>query len=252
MAGSIRRMLVLGGGSEIAVAFVERCIDADLDRVVLAGRAGGTVDSAAAELLRAHPDVQIDVAGFDGAATDSHAAAIDAIDEAHGPFDTVVIAFGVLGEPFTLDIDPADAAALVQVNFAGAVSSSLAAISILQGQLDARLVVISSIAAVRPRIGNLAYGSAKAGLDAFLTELRAPAADRGVALSIVRPGFVHGRMTEGLEAAPFATTPADVADDMFDGLTAGRAVIHSPAALAPVGRVLRNLPGPIWRRVSER
>lgn len=246
----IRSLLILGGGSEIALAFAERCVQEGLDRLVLAGRAGGSVDDAAASMLASHPDVRVEVAGFDGAASATHAAALRTLSDQHGPFDTILIAFGALGEPFDLAHDPHAAAELVQVNFAGAVSSALASIDVLRGQPGARLMIISSIAAVRPRVGNLIYGSAKAGLDAFATELRAPARDVGVDVSIVRPGFVHGRMTEGLEAAPFATTPAAVAEDMYAGAMAGRSVIHSPNALAPVGRVLRSLPGPVWRRIS--
>lgn len=59
-------------------------------------------------------------------------------------------------------------------------------------------------------------------------------------------------MTEGLEAAPFATTPEEVAIDMTEGLKKGRAIIHSPAVLAPVGLVLKNLPAAIWRQLSKR
>lgn len=243
-------MLILGGGSDIAAAFARRCITAGLDTLVLAGRAGGSVDVVATSMLRDHPDVKVEVVGFDGADTARHRAALIAIDEQHGPFDTVVVAFGVLGEPFTVDTDPAKAAELATINFSSAVSSCLASLQILRGEPNARLVVLSSITAVRPRIGNIIYGSAKAGVDAFATELRAPARDIGVDVVIVRPGFVHSRMTEGLDPAPFAATTEQVADDMFNGLTNGRAVIHSPAILSPVGRVLRLLPAPIWRRVS--
>ena len=248
---SIRRLLVLGGGSEIAVAFVQRCISDGLDSVVLAGRAGGSVDTAAAAMLAEHPDVKVEVAGFDGAAVSTHAKAVAAIDEAHGPFDTVLVAFGQLGAPFSLDIEPGAAAALAHVNYTGAVSSCLAAIDILRGEPGARVVVLSSIAAVRPRVGNIVYASAKAGLDAFLTEISPAAAKVGVDVVIVRPGFVHSRMTKGLEPAPFATTPEAVAEDMHAGITADRKVIHSPNVLAPVGRVLKSLPGPIWRRISS-
>lgn len=243
-------MLILGGGSDIAAAFARRCIAGRLDTLVLAGRAGGSVDSVAASMLNEHPDVKVEVVGFDGAETARHAAALRAIDEQHGPFDTVVVAFGVLGEPFTVDADPGEAAELATINFSSAISSCLASLQILRGEPSARLVVLSSITAVRPRIGNIVYGSAKAGLDVFATELRAPARELGVDVVVVRPGFVHSRMTEGLDPAPFAATPEQVADDMFDGLAAGRSVIHSPTVLSPVGRVLRLLPGPLWRRIS--
>lgn len=253
----IKRLLVLGGGSDIASALVSNLADsatttAQLTHVVLAGRAGGSRDEAAQALRAAHPNVHFEPADFDGADSSSHTATLDHINRESGPFDAVVVAFGQLGEAFTIDADPEAMAALANVNFGGAVSSCLAALAILRGEPDARLIVFSSIAAVRPRIGNIVYGSAKSGLDAFARELAAPARKVGVDVVVVRPGFVHSRMTEGLDAAPFATTPEEVAADIVAGLEKGRSIIHSPAVLAPVGLVLKNLPAVIWRQISKR
>ena len=247
----IDRLLILGGGSDIGAAFVARLASEGLRSVVLAGRPGGSRDVARAAMRSTHTDLNVEIADFDGAASSTHSDALRQIDEQHGPFDAVLVAFGQLGSPFTIDIDPAEAAELANVNFGGGVSSTLAALNILRGEPNARLIVISSIAAVRPRIGNIVYGSAKAGLDAFAREI-APAAEAvGVKIHTVRPGFVHSRMTEGLEAAPFATTPDVVANDMFEGIAKDRSIIHSPSVLAPVGLVLKNLPGVIWRQVSK-
>jgi len=249
----IRRLLILGGGSDIAAAFVRELVTNDhLTNVVLAGRAGGSRDQAATALQADLSGITVATADFDGADSDSHEATIAEINDAHGPFDAVVVAFGQLGEVFTIDASPAEMAALAHVNFAGAVSSCLASLAILRGEPDARLIVFSSIAAVRPRIGNIVYGSAKSGLDAFARELAGPAKNVGVNVVVVRPGFVHSRMTEGLDAAPFATTPEEVAADMVAGLEKGRAIIHSPAILSPVGLVLKNLPATIWRQISKR
>lgn len=248
----IQRLLILGGGSDIAAAFVAKLASTGLQRVVLAGRSGGSRDHAASAIATAHPQLNVAKADFDGADSASHAAVLAQIDDAHGPFDCVVVAFGQLGAEFDIDADPAAMAELANLNFGGAVSSCLASLAILRGEPDARLIVFSSIAAVRPRIGNIVYGSAKSGLDAFARELAAPAKQVGVDVVVVRPGFVHSRMTEGLEPAPFATTPDEVAADMITGLAKGRSVIHSPAVLAPVGLVLKNLPGVVWRQISKR
>ena len=248
----IKRLLILGGGSDIAAAFVARLAADTLTDVVLAGREGGSRNDTAHALAMAHPSLSVTTAVFDGADSASHELVVEAIDQANGPFDAVLIAFGQLGEAFTIDADPAKAAALANVNFGGAVSSCLAALNILRGEPNARLIVFSSIAAVRPRIGNIVYGSAKSGLDAFARELAGPAKHVGVEVVVVRPGFVHSRMTEGLDAAPFATTPDEVANDMFDGLAKGRAIIHSPAVLSPIGLILKNLPATIWRQLSKR
>ena len=248
----MRRLLILGGGSEIAAAFAAKLATEGLERVVLAGRPDGSRDLVASTLRADHPALQVIAADFDASASEQHGQVLSQINDAQGPFDTVVVAFGQLGEEFTIDADPADMAALANVNYSGAVSSCLASLAILRGEPDARLIVFSSIAAVRPRVGNIVYGSAKAGVDAFARELTAPAKKVGVQVVVVRPGFVHSRMTEGLEAAPFATTPNEVADDMIAGLAKGRSVIHCPPVLAPVGLVLKNLPSAIWRQISKR
>ena len=248
----ITRLLILGGGSDIAIAFVHRIAAEGLRKVVLAGRAGGSRDQAAAELRARLPELEVSTADFDGADSASHAQVVESIAGVHGSFDAVLVAFGQLGEPFTLDADPAAMADLAQVNFAGAVSSSMAAINLLRGEPDARLIVLSSIAAVRPRVGNIVYGAAKAGLDAFTREITAPANKLGVEVVLVRPGFVHSRMTEGLDPAPFAATADEVAQAMADGIAKGRSIIHAPAVLGPVGLVLKNLPGTVWRQISKR
>jgi len=247
----IERLLILGGGSDIGVAFVNELAKKQLKQVVLAGRAGGSLDQAASAIRSAHPAIELATADFDGAASASHEAAVKAMDEEHGPFDSILVAFGQLGDPFTIDASPHAMAELASVNFAGAVSSCLASLQVLRGEPNARLIVFSSVAAVRPRIGNIVYGSAKSGLDAFARELAGPAKNVGVKVIVVRPGFVHTRMTEGLEEAPFATTADAVAQDMVKGIEGNKAIIHSPAILGPVGLVLKNLPGTIWRIISK-
>ena len=49
---------------------------------------------------------------------------------------------------------------------------------------------------------------------------------------IVRPGFVHTKMTEGLEPAPLSTTPEAVADAIVRGLARGSEIVWVPARCA--------------------
>ena len=83
-------------------------------------------------------------------------------------------------------------------------------------------MVLSSVAAERPRRANAVYGASKAGLDALARGLGDDLQDDGVRVLVVRPGFVHTRMTRELSAAPLATTPQVVARALREGLD-GRA-----------------------------
>jgi decaprenylphospho-beta-D-erythro-pentofuranosid-2-ulose 2-reductase len=99
------------------------------------------------------------------------------------------------------------------------------------------------------RKDNFVYGSSKAGLDGFAQGLGDSLAGTGVKVLVVRPGFVHSAMTEGRQAAPFATTPEAVADATIDGLRKGRRTVWVPGVLRYVFSLLRHVPGPIFRRL---
>lgn len=244
-------LLVLGGTSDIAEETVRHLSTRGLRKVVLAGRSLDRLGVTQARLRHTGLET-VALAEFDANETQSHEADLNALADEHGPFDAVLVAFGALGNPFTIDEDAHDAAQLVNTNFSGAVSASMVASRLLINGGGGTLIIISSIAAVRPRVGNLIYGSAKAGLDAFAGAMSDALKKTNVDVLVVRPGFVHTAMTEGLEAAPFATTPDKVAVDIVSGLESGAGVVWSPAILKVVAPVLKNMPGKLWRRMSER
>lgn len=247
---SPKRLLVLGGSSEIAIATVNAMSDRGLGSVTLAGRDNSRLEAAKSQVRLPGQDVHL--VSFDATDTDGFAAFFATVNRSHGPFDAALVAFGDLGEPFGLDTDPAQAAALMDLNGAAATAATLGAGQMLCANGGGSLVVISSIAAVRARPANLAYGASKSGLDAFCRGFRDVLHHSEVKLSVVRPGFVHTRMTEGLDPAPFATTPEAVGADIADGVDAGSAIIWSPGILRWASPILNHLPGPIWRKLSNR
>jgi short-subunit dehydrogenase len=101
------------------------------------------------------------------------------------------------------------------------------------------------------RRANYVYGSAKAGLDGFACGLADALYGTGVHLLLVRPGFVIGRMTEGMSPAPFSSTPDQVADATVAALRRQRAVVWVPGVLRPVFAVMRLLPRAVWRRMPR-
>jgi len=192
------------------------------------------------------------VIAFDAHQTDRHEAVVaDAVDRI-GDLDLVLLAFGVLGDQATFDADPAAAADAVVVNLAGAVSAGLAAANRLREQGHGTLAVLSSVAGERVRAENLVYGATKAGLDGFAQGLGDALQGTGARVMVVRPGFVHTKMTIGREPAPFATTPDAVADAIAEGLAKGTEVVWVPPILRYVFSVMRHLPRPLWRKVSAR
>jgi short-subunit dehydrogenase len=106
---------------------------------------------------------------------------------------------------------------------------------------------------VRVRRANYVYGSAKAGLDGFASGLADALHGSGVHLTLVRPGFVIGRMTadSGLSPAPLSSTPEQVAEATADALARGRDVVWVPGALRLLAAGLLLLPRWAWRRLPR-
>lgn len=247
-AESARRILLLGGSSEIALAILRRlALDGPISPCLL-GRDRKRMAESLAEL--ALPDGAagaIDL--LDAEDLTSHRATIARAFERHGPFDVVVLAVGVLAGQQGIDTDPATAAEVMRVNFAGCGSLLLESMRQLRQSGSGTLVVLSSVAVERPRASNAIYGAAKAGLDALAQGLADATAGHGPRVLVVRPGFVRTRMTAGLPPAPFATTPVAVADATVRALRGRAQTIWVPRKLRLIFGLLRLVPRPLYRRL---
>jgi decaprenylphospho-beta-D-erythro-pentofuranosid-2-ulose 2-reductase len=246
--GSVQSVLILGGASEIAVATARKLAQRRARTIVLAGRDMARLSSIADELQRDGAS-SVETASFDATDTDSHQQTVDELWSRHGEFDLVLLAFGVLGEQQRDENDAASALHVLDVNFRGAVSVGIPVAQKLRQQGHGTLAVLSSVAGERARRANFVYGASKAGLDAFFQGLADSLVGTGVHVLVVRPGFVHTRMTEGRPAAPFATTADKVADDIVRGIERGSHTVWSPGVLRPVMSALRMLPRPIFRKM---
>jgi decaprenylphospho-beta-D-erythro-pentofuranosid-2-ulose 2-reductase len=67
---------------------------------------------------------------------------------------------------------------------------------------------------------------------------------------VVRPGFVHTRMTAGLPPAPMSTTPDAVAAAIESGLRRRAEVLWVPGTLRPVMAAVRLLPRRVFRSIT--
>lgn len=245
--GQPQSMVVLGGTSDIARAVVRALAPTRCKTVVLAGRDETALAAAAAEATAAGAD-HVPTVVFDAREVDRAARTVDECFAAAGEVDVVLLAVGVLSRR-EQELDPAHVAEVATVGFSWPVSALAAVAARLEEQGHGRIVVISSVAGVRVRRSNFPYGAAKAGLDGFALGLAEAVRGTGVAVQVVRPGFVRTKMTAGMPEAPMATTAGAVADAIVEGLASGAPVIWVPPTLRFVFGALRQLPAALWRRV---
>ena len=241
-------VVIFGGRSEIGLELATRL--APGATVILAARGADRLAEQAAA-VRAAGAAAVHTVEFDADDLDSHGPLIDALVADYGPIGTAVLAFGILGEQARAESDAAHAVAIVHTDYVAQVTllTELAGRMRVAGR--GSLVVFSSVAGVRVRRANYVYGSAKAGLDGFAGGLADALHGSGVSLLIVRPGFVIGRMTDGMDPAPLSSTPAQVAEATARALAKGRRAVWVPWTLRPTFFGMKLLPQAIWRRMPR-
>ncbi len=243
--GRPQSLLLLGGTSEIALAVARAWSDA-LPVVTLAARPGVRRDEAAAGLRAA--GFEVEVCDFEAEATDTHPALIEGI-AARRDIDVALVAFGVLGDEEEAWTDHAAAVHLAQVNYTAAVSVGVSLADVIRRQGHGTIVALSSVAGERVRRSNFVYGSSKAGMDGFFLGLGEALREHGGQVLVVRPGFVHTRMTEGRDAAPLSVTADQVAEAVVRGVAARSDLVWVPSLMRGVMSGLRHVPRPLFRRL---
>lgn len=245
--GDPQSLLLLGGTSEIGLAVASRFAASRPGlRVVLAARPSSRLDAAVAQLRRLGCDVT--TVPFDACAPRTHRETIDKAFSG-GDIDVSVVAFGLLGDQERAWTDQDAAVELAEVNYTAAVSVGVLLGRRLTEQGHGSLVALSSVAGERARRANFVYGSTKAGMDAFYSGLTEALRPAGVHVAVVRPGFVHTRMTSGLKPPPLSVTPDQVADVIVEAVHRRRELVWAPAPLRYLMSVLRHLPRAVFRRL---
>ena len=243
-------MLVLGGRSEIGLAVAKRLVERGAQTVILAARRSDDLDLEE-KTLRDAGALTVERVEFDADKLAGQGELLADIAKRHDKLDTVVVAFGILGNQARAERDAKHAVSIVHTDYLAHVSVLTHLAELLRAQGSGQIVVFSSVAGIRVRRANYVYGSAKAGLDGFACGLSDALVGSGVHLLLVRPGFVIGRMTEGMSPAPFSSTPDQVADATVNALRRGRDVVWVPWQLRILFAIMRILPRSVWRRMPR-
>ncbi len=243
------RVLLVGGSSEIGLAIVRRLrADGPLSAYLL-GRDRARLQQAGTALRQAGVSA-VEIGVVDAEDLAGHEQAVADAFAAWGGIDVVIAAIGRLGAQAGLAADADEAAAVLRVTFLGAGSLLMHCLRRLRARGSGTMVVLSSVAAERPRASNAIYGAAKAGLDALAQGLADATAGTGVRVLVVRPGFVTTKMTAGLKPAPMSSTPEEVATATVKALGGRAHTIWVPGRLRYVFAVVRHLPRPVFRRLA--
>lgn len=248
--GEPRTVILCGATSAVAVALGRR-LAARGWRLHLLARDLNRLEEIAADLrVRGAADVACNP--FDAAdITGIPAAFAAAVAELTTPLDGMIVCHGLLPDEAGRLPDPDEIRRSIDVNFTSvAIVLSLAA-ERLAAQRGGFMAAISSVAGDRGRQSNFCYGSAKAGLSAWLSGLRNRLQPGGIRVLTIKPGFIDSPMTAGLAIGPKAliTTPDAVAADIERAILRGGDVVYTPWFWRPIMAVIRAIPEPVFKRL---
>jgi len=121
----------------------------------------------------------------------------------------------------------------------------------MERQRAGTMIVLSSVAGDRGRQSNFIYGSAKAGLTAYLSGLRNYLYAKKVHVITVKPGFMETKMTEGLPLNPKLTaTPKEAANGIYSAYKNGRNVVYILPIWGFIMLIIRNIPEFIFKKLN--
>lgn len=243
--GEMQRILVLGGKSDIACAILPYLSVTQDAQIILCGRNMSTFNV---------PDpinkFHLDVVEIDFTNIDAVKKIIDAIFSV-GDVDLVIIAYATLGNE-NAQLSPELYAEVLYTNFysQALVLNQINAKMVSQGH--GQILQISSVAGIRPRKVNFVYGASKFGVDFIAQGLQKMNVDKNVFISILRPGFVHTKMTRNISPTPFALLKDTVGKLAAKGLIKKKRIIYAPKELLSVMFVLKLLPERIFRIIDKK
>jgi short-subunit dehydrogenase len=121
----------------------------------------------------------------------------------------------------------------------------------MERQRSGTIIVLSSVAGDRGRQSNFIYGSAKAGLTAYLSGLRNYLFEKKVHVLTVKPGFIATKMTEGMPLNPKLTaTPKQAAEAIFTAYKRKKNVVYVLSIWSVIMVVVRNIPEFIFKKLK--
>ena len=191
----------------------------------------------------------VETLAFDARDTASHDAFVADVFDRVGDIDLALLAFGVLGDQEEAEHDGRAAVDIAEVNYVGSVSVTVPIAQRMRTQGHGTIVALSSVAGERARRSNFVYGSSKAGMDAFFQGLGDTLVGSGVRVMIVRPGFVHTKMTEAWTRLPCRPPPKRWPTPSCTDSARNRETVWVPAQMRYVMSVLRHVPRPVFRKL---
>jgi decaprenylphospho-beta-D-erythro-pentofuranosid-2-ulose 2-reductase len=181
---------------------------------------------------------------------ESHPVLVEEARNLLQSLDVSLVAYGILGSQERALGDWGHAEEILLTNFNSTASLCLEISKVLRRQKSGVLAVIGSVAGDRGRQSNFIYGSAKAGLHAFLAGLRNRLYPEGVHVLTIKPGFVNTPMTSAFKKGLLWAEPQSIAPVIVRAIAGRRNVIYVPFFWRIIMQMIRSIPEGVFKKMK--
>jgi short-subunit dehydrogenase len=170
-----------------------------------------------------------------------------------GSVDVLIANAGIGPTRDASGMDPAEVSEVININVVGAVNSVAAVVPQMLARGQGQLVAISSLAAYRGLPKSAAYCASKAALSSFFESLRLDLEPKGIAVTIIHPGFNKTPLTAGREAQiPFLMELDEAVKKIVRAIEKRKKSYAFPWQLATIVRAGMIMPIWMYDRISRK
>jgi decaprenylphospho-beta-D-erythro-pentofuranosid-2-ulose 2-reductase len=240
-------MIVLGSNSEIAQAFVEKVVsEGERFPVIYFLTSNPEITAKFVKHLDVKYLQHAEIVSLD-LETEIDYNKLDYITS-----NLLFCATGFLGEDYRAGLyNIKNTERIIDINYAKLVPLLNYFAQKMEAKRSGTLIVLSSVAGDRGRQSNFIYGSAKAGMTAYLSGLRNYLYSKKVHVLTVKPGFMATKMTEGLPLNPKLTaTPKQAADCIYKAYKNKKDVAYVLPIWFFIMTIIKNIPEFILKKLK--
>jgi decaprenylphospho-beta-D-erythro-pentofuranosid-2-ulose 2-reductase len=236
-----KNILLVGSTSEIGISIINKLDFKESALIVLAGRENPSDDKFRNQFIRREFwnydfEVEEDL--------DRFKVGLSVLDN----IDLAIIAIGFL-PPENGELDFEMIKKTFKLNALAAILVLSILVKKMRSQSAGQILLISSVASMRPRLRNFVYGSTKECADFFSIGM-SHKYKSNLHISILRPGFVFTKMSKQFKPSPFAIHPTGVARITIEGLASKKRIIYAPRKLRYLMPLLSMIPRVIYNRMG--
>ena len=180
-------------------------------------------------------------------------AVVERVRAHFGPVDLAIANAGIGLAMGAKDLSFSIIKKVMDVNYLGAATVLAAVVPAMVERGSGHIAVVSSIAGYRGLRRSGPYCASKAAVTTLLESLRLELAPRGVAVTVIHPGFIKTPMTDKNNfSMPFMVPVSRAAQIIARGLERRKREINFPWQMVFALKLLALLPGWLFDRMMSR